>query len=688
MQISMALRPYPILRLTFPLATGIFLSDVYLRPFHLLAEHVALAAILFAMLMVLLRQGAYRRRWAFGVVVSAFLLVLGSLATQLAWAKALAGWEAENSGYKGIVSEKPVEKEKTYCCKVEVRGKQVLFYVPKDSLSETLKCGDEVFFYARISPPRNAGNPYEFDYASWLRRKYISGTAYAASGFWKKTGESHGFTLQEQALECRRKIIALYKSWGFSGQELAVLSALTVGYKEDLSDELQESYAVAGISHVLALSGLHVGILWGLLNGLLVLGSRKKEVRVLKWAIITALLWGYAFIAGLAASVVRSVIMCMLAGLAQLASDRRASLNVLGAAAFFMLLYNPFYLFDVSFQLSFMAVLAILLLYPRFYRLYATTRSRFLKYVWGIVAVSVAAQLGTAPLVMYYFSSFSVYFLLANLIIAPLVFAIMYMAVGIFILSPFPVLHIYMVEALEKAVGWLNGVAEWVSRLPHSSIGSLYPTAGEVWLLYAVLGVFLVYWATGCRKALVGLLGTCLLFLSALSYHRFSAAEDSPSIIFYNLRNCSAIHFIDTDKTSYLSVNKADSAFVHLKYVSRTYWDREKLPAPRLLASGYENGTVWNYKGITHWQGVNVCMLDDNFWNNKKAGKPLEVDYMYLCKGYKGKIAPLEKVFKMKRIVLDASLGAYRLENLKKECDTLHIDYIDMSEKGSFRILL
>lgn len=686
MQLATALSPYPIFRLTIPLVAGIFLSDTWLRSYDLGVEHGVVLGLLLLLLIGLMRIDAYVHRWVFGGVLYLFLFVLGSFVVQLQWKEVTADWTPGKQGYKGIIVETPKEKPKTMSCKMRIDDKNILLYIYKDSLSQTLRCGDEVLFYTAITPPHNSGNPYEFDYASYLLRKQISGTAYVYTGHWRKTGQTYDLTLGQRALEYRDKVIAIYKEWGFARQELAVLSALTVGYKEDLSDELRESYSVAGISHVLALSGLHVGILWGLLSLLLRPLNRRAGLRVIKWCTIMLILWSYAFVAGLAPSVIRAVVMCMLVELGQIRRSKGLSLNMLAIAAFFMLLCHPFYLFDVGFQLSFMAVLAILLFYPRIYRLWPVRHS-VLKYFWGIIAVSIAAQLGTAPLVIYYFSGFPVYFLLANLIIAPLVFIIMYMAVLAFLLSPLPLLHTYIIIALDKSIQLLNGSAGWVSHLPSSSINALYLSAAEAGLLYAVTGIALGCWVTRNRRMIIGLLSTVLLLLGVLSYHRIPRAA-SPVIVFYNVHDCPAVHFIEADRSSYLFVDKWDSAFFRLQNISRTYWEREKLTTPRLLTNGYESKKIWSHNGITRWHGINICVLADNYWQNKTAGSLLDINYMYLCKGYKGKIAPLQKLFRIKRVVLDASLSAYKSDALREECRTLGIDYIDMSRKGSFHILL
>lgn len=178
--------------------------------------------------------------------------------------------------YRAVVSEQPEPKEHSFLCRAFLEERQdsvctmpvnrkVLLYISKDSLSEGLRSGDELIFLAHVSPPSNNGNPDEFDYARYLRYKGISGIAFVASGNWKITGYRFSRSCRQIALEYRERILDQYRALKFNPDEFAVLAALTVGYKEELSEDIRETYSVSGASHVLALSGLHIGFLYMML---------------------------------------------------------------------------------------------------------------------------------------------------------------------------------------------------------------------------------------------------------------------------------------------------------------------------------------------------------------------------------------------------------------------------------------
>ena len=480
---------YPIFRLTIALAAGILFANTYWT--GNVTWQIGILLSLLLALGVLLRNPSYAGRWLFGAGISCFMFLVGVVLTGHTWKEVEVDWSPSKQLYKGVLVEPVVEKPKTYQCRVDTRGREVLIYLPKDSLSAALKPGDELLFRARM----------EENYASYLYYDGISGTAYVPTGAWKKTGDERRDNLKTRALLVREWVLEKYRQWGIGEEQLPVLSALTLGYKGELDKETREAYSVAGIAHVLALSGMHIGILWFLL-------------RWLKGGLVIPLLWAFAFMVGLEASVVRAVVMCMLMELGRLSGSKVFSMNTLSIAAFFMLLYNPFYLFDVGFQLSFVAVASILFFYPLLFGL-LSFKNRIARWTWGVLCVSMAAQLGTAPLVMYYFSNFSVYFLLTNLAASVLVPFIIYGAILLVMTMPLSGLQGYVVVLLNGLVAGLNISAEWVSSLPHATFSFSILNPLEIIVFYVMLGAWLMYGKNRRRKWLIrGLfLTACLLML-------------------------------------------------------------------------------------------------------------------------------------------------------------------------------
>lgn len=501
-----SIQTYPILRLAIPLAIGVFFAGNF-PEFLLIGAYIGGILGVFVFLGWLMFGKRYDWRWMFGGGIFLLFFLIGGLRMSHQWRQVNKVWPEEKRIYQGIVQEMPEEKSKTIQCKTTLSdGQNVILYLAKDSFSTTLAMGDRLWLYTQIRPPMNTGYTGTFDYASYLLHKGVSGTSYVPSGSWMESGRSTPLTWKQRALQVRQQIVDKYREWGIGEGQLPVLSALTVGFKGDLSDDVRQTYAVAGIAHVLALSGMHIGFLWMLVSVLLRPLGNALFMRVLRWILATVLLWIFAFIAGLEASVVRAVVMCMLMELGRMAGGKTLSMNTLAIAALFMLLYNPSYLFDVSFQLSFLAVLFILLLYPLLSRA-CPSQHRWVKAIWNVMAVSIAAQVGTAPLVMYYFHNFSVYFLLANLGVALWVPCIIYTALGTMALSFIPLLQGWGIKLLDGLVAMLNAFASWISQLPGSSLISFHPHLVDVCGAYLLMAIGFWYILTRKRKVILVFMG-------------------------------------------------------------------------------------------------------------------------------------------------------------------------------------
>lgn len=611
----------------------------------------------------------------------------------------------EEAVYRLRVNDFPEVRERTFLCRVWLKerhdslgihpvNKQAILYFQRDSLSSRLQMGEELWVRSRISPPVSARNFDEFDYARYLIRKGISGTGFVASGHWqfsecRKEKEGIATVLYRLAASYRTQIENLYRRLGIEGDELAVLSALTLGDKTDLSESVRESYSVAGVSHVLALSGLHIGLLYALAFFLLrplLLGGQSG--RVLRSLLLILLLWLFAFFTGLSPSVVRSAAMFSIWALADLCGRQSFSLNTLALTAWLMLLVRPVWLFDVGFQLSFAAVLSILLFQPFLFRL-CPVRHRAGTYLWGLVSVSVAAQLGTAPLVLFYFSRFSTHFLLTNLLVVPLVTLILYAAVVLLLLTPMSGLQAVAAVGLERMLRMLNLLVRWVEQLPYASVDGIWLYPLEVAGCYLVLGAFFCYL---CHRRYARLVTALVLLAAWGAVHSFAVWTDRPrtSIVFYNVRGCPAVHCIESSGHSCIQYADSQSNRQRLRQTAANYWHHCHLYPPAEGSRDSVGQHFFRRQQLICWHGQRVCMVTDNRWKQQRTddGAVCRVDYLYICKGYTGQLAALTRLFLPGCVILDSSLSDYRRNRLKEECQQNHLHFISLSDEGSVRFLL
>lgn len=357
---------------------------------------------------------------------------------------------------------------------------------------QQLKAGTGIVFRSSFQPVKHDDSGVHLGYRRWMYRQGYAAQTFIFHRNWSyKQVDLSGMPRMERvrlkARKVRDRLLQRYAATGLSGQDYAVVAAMTLGDKSFLSHATKEVFSISGASHVLALSGLHLSIVFGLL--VVVFGGGRKR-RIMSLALVLLTVWAYVFLTGMSSSVMRSAIMLSVYSVVWVVNRSKMSLNALAFAAIVMMLLSPMSLWDVGFQLSFMAVLAILLLYRPLYRLLprrVLARSVVCNKVWEMVAVSVAAQIGTAPLVAYYFGRFSCYFLLTNMVAIPMTLLILYMSCLLFALSAVPVLQSGVGVGLAWVVRLLNDFLSVVASWPGAAIEGIVMTHWQVVSVYVVM---------------------------------------------------------------------------------------------------------------------------------------------------------------------------------------------------------
>ena len=291
-------------------------------------------------------------------------------------------------------------------------------------------------------------------------------------------------------LKQREKLLERYRQQGLEDDAYALVAAMTLGDKTAIDKDLRQTYNISGAAHVLALSGLHMGIIYAALT-LLTFGRRR---RIVTQALIVIALWAFVFLVGMPASAVRAAAMLSLYALLTLGYREKASINALAFTALVMLSISPYTLFDVGFQMSFLAVLSILVWTPIMSDWVSPALQRRwppLRWAWGLTAVTLAAQLGVAPLIAYYFGRISTYFLLSSFVAIPAVTVIVWLALATLLVPG-------LTPVLTAVTNGLNACLDAISRLPGANIEGLHPTLLQVCLTYVL--ILCVYWMTEIVK--------------------------------------------------------------------------------------------------------------------------------------------------------------------------------------------
>ena len=623
----------------------------------------------------------------FGVAAMAAMFSVGGAVWSSDDATMAPRWEESKGEFKACFVEAPRMGDRTVKALAmltridvdSVAGRHsglAYLYLANCVAAEDLRIGDCIGFTGKVANPHNSGNPAEFDYEHYLHTKGVTATVYLPVGGWRRQGAEQP-TQRMRALMLREHIVALYSRMGFDEDVKAVLSALTIGDKSELTREIKETYSSVGVSHILALSGLHLGIFYMVLSVVIPLWRRKRLYMVAREVFIVAVLWLFALVAGFSPSVVRAATLFTLLSVARCARRDNTSLNSLAFAAIAMLLFSPRSLFDVSFQLSFTAVFAIMVALPAARKLLCCDEhGAVYGYVADTLAVSVIAQIGTLPLLWCYFGAFPLYFLLTNIVVVPVAFVIMVLAVLLWCVSPLPLLAAAVAWLLNAIVGAMNGWLRFVEALPCSSLPLPYI---DCWVALGLAAVILSLFIALSAKSRRALLFSLLCLLSAGGWAVWlHSGEHSDYILFFNSRKSPAVQFVASRDSSYLLSQVAPDD-EELEYVAHPYWRRERFSLPQFvhLDSLFRSDDFSSCDNMVHFCGRRVKYLSDSGWQDDSV--KVDVDVLYLCKGFKGRVERLLELYPAPLIIMDAGLHYMTRRRVERESAVLNVQCIDLS---------
>ena len=559
---------------------------------------------------------------------------------------------------------------------------RVNIYFANSVEAEALRVGEKVRFEAVIENPRNAGNPAEFDVERYMRLKGVSGSVFLPVGGWQSVGMGN-VSLQMRALALRDDIVKMYERQGFEGNALSLLAAFSVGEKRGFSQELKEVYSDAGVSHLLALSGLHLGLFYMVVVTLLGFAGGSRKWYIARELLALLLLWVFAFVAGLTPSIVRAAVLFSLVSVGRCLRRDSSSLNSLAFAAMAMLLFSPRLLFDISFQLSFSALLAIILLTPWINELLGCNkRGRLYRSAVSLLAVSFSAQAGVLPFVWYYFGTFPLYFLFANLLLVPLATVLMTLVVQLWVTVPVPLVQQCIAWLLSWLLAFMNGVVEFVASLPAASV--MLPqvsVAGACFTAFMLAAFF--YCVMRRRYLFAALISMAAVVTVMLNIFTDKGADYSDSVLLFNNNKSGAALVLPQGSEGYVvsSVPKFDS---DADRVLVPFMDREAITSVRWLELPYTDSCVSYSNGLLSFAGVRMQLLADDCWLSDSLQHP--VDVLWLCRGFLGPVERLLEVYPASCIVLDGSLYAGSRRRLLRECGAAGVGCIDVSQLGAVKL--
>lgn len=487
--------------------------------------------------------------------------------------------------------------------------------------------------------------------------------------------ERHPTLFQRILYTAEESVLTILRNNITGRKELGLAEALLIGYKDDLDKTVVQSYSNTGVVHVIAISGLHIGLIYWLLDLLFKPLAKRKKFRWLRFILISAGLWGFSLLAGGQPSVLRSAVMFTCIVLGQSFARNTSIYNTLAFSAFLLLCYNPYWLWDVGFQLSYSAVLSIVIFMKPIYNWFYI-KNKLLDVVWKLNAVTLAAQILTLPFTIYYFHQFPVLFFLSNLVAVPLSSLIVLGEILLCIISFIPGAALFTGKLIGWSIRFMNNYIEVIEHLPASLWEGLQINIWQMVLLFGFIAG-IGFWTM--EKMKHGLLFAlfCLLGFAISRTHSFILAKRQQRLIIYNIPKYRAIDIIDGRNCLFTG----DSILLMDEFAFHFH-----LEPSRVLHRVKPVGTLPGYFSDTCFAvycGRKILLLDTTRSFRKTGERPV-IDLAIISGDPKLYINKLANTFDIKQVVFDGSAARRKLFYWKKDCDSLHIPYHDVSEKGAF----
>ncbi len=377
-------------------------------------------------------------------------------------------------------------------------------------------------------------NPYLFDYGKYLENQEIYAQVYTQNKQIKTIG--YQSSIWASFSNFRNKIIANLQQSGINKKELYVLNALVLGQQQDIAPEIVKEYQYAGAIHVLSVSGLHVGFIMLFITFLLKPITNSRKGTFIKALIIITSLWIFAIIASLSPSIVRSVTMFSFLTIGLYLRRTVAVYHTLIVSILLILLFKPSFLFDVGFQLSYLALFFILWLQPLLAQFYKP-KHKIISYCWDIITVSFAAQIGTMPLSLYYFHQFPGLFFVTNLLILPLIGIIMAVGVLVVVIALFKTLPLYLAKAVELLISLLNNIIHYIATQEEFVIRNIAFSKEMLWGSYLVIILVILWWKKPTYPKLILALSSIAALQLIIIHQKYTTANSTEFIVFNSRKN-------------------------------------------------------------------------------------------------------------------------------------------------------
>ncbi len=544
---------------------------------------------------------------------------------------------------------------------------RILINFHKNKVNQKLQIGTNLQIKGFVFKHRAPSNPNQFDYGNYLRNKSILAQMYVDADVIKINLIIDRDIWYYSDLLRSRIVKNLQKS-NFAKEELAVITALILGQQQDISPEILNDYQFAGAIHILSVSGLHVGFILLFINLLLQPLPKNRFGNLLKLLIVVFSLWCFAILAGFSPSVIRSVTMFSFVAVGMYLKRSTNIFHTLLVSALLILLFQPSFLFDVGFQLSYIALFFILWLQPLLNVLW-NPKNRIAKYFWDILTVSFAAQIGAFPLSVYYFHQFPGLFFVTNIIVIPFLSIIMALGVFVMLLAVINCVPVFLAKALELFVFFLNTIIKWVASFEQFIFKDIPFNWQMLLSLYLMVFAVIIWFKRPNFNKLRIALVSIIVFQLSFFITRWSNQAEKEWIVF------------DVKKNTLITERNGESTIAYYGVIDKKLNENYNLK-PYLTANFSELKKRENIKNLACFNNNKILIVDSlGVYSNK-----IKPDVLLITQSPKLNLERLIETINPKVIVADGSNFKSYIKIWKATCIKNKIPFHATGEKGFYRI--
>lgn len=636
------------------------------------------------------RYLTFRMQWLRGIWVLLLFTAAGALLTYFNNIQHRSDWFG-NHYTKGTIviatiDEPLVTKPNSYKAIARVTAVQnnhlvqdasgnILVYFKKDStIANNIGYGTRIAFSRQAKPIQNNGNPGGFDYERYLLFQDITSQVYLQAGDYVLLPQKDVSSFQVFLQKARTYVIKTLQTYIPGKSEQAVAEALLIGYRNDLDKQLLQSYSNTGVVHIIAISGLHLGMIYGVLLFLFAPFKSRRWYRFVMPLTVLIVLWLFTLIAGAVPSITRSAVMFSFIVLGECLRRKGNIYNTLAVSALCLLIYNPFYLWDVGFQLSYAAVLSIVVFIKPIYNL-LYFENKILNKIWLLMATNIAAQVFTVPLVLFYFHQFPLLFLITNLVVVPLSTVILFIGVLLLAIGGWTWMATIGGKLAYCLLWFMNSFIQHIEKLPFASWQNIKTDVLQAIILYILILLLVAWVLTKNIKLLVCALAALLLFTVDAAIDVYITKQQQKLVV-YNIPKSTAIDIIQGNTAKAL----LSAAIVQDASVQNFYLQPTRL---LLRTTPRQSNLLGANNYLLHVGNKSILVVGKSL-PGASLQRKLPADAVIITGNPQLYMSQVSALVTTPIIVFDNSNPAWKIERWKKDCKSLHLRFHCVAQEGAF----